>query len=330
MGASPAFTVDTITEPLDARIFRMVDGTFQAPLYLNDDGEVGSTLRIDGFGIPTNEGDFFTAHYRCVIPYAASTADPARISLYGHGLLGSHTEVDAGNIRDMSNEHNMVFCATDWTGFMEDDVDTVLRVLQDFSVFPDFIDRQHQSIVNFLALGRLMLHADGFAAHPAFQSAGQPLIDTSDLFYDGNSQGGILGGVLAAFAQDVTRFSLGVPGMNYSTLLNRSIDFIAFDVLLSNAYDNSTDRNLLLSMGQVLWDRTDPNGHVRHVLSDPYANTPAKKALYQVAFSDHQVAPVTVEIMARTNGASIHQPALSPGKVVPEVEPYYDLSLIHI
>ena len=51
------------------------------------------------------------------------------------------------------------------------------------------------------------------------------MIDTTRLFYDGNSQGGIMGGGLTAVAPDFDRAVLGVPGMNYSTLLQRSVDF---------------------------------------------------------------------------------------------------------
>ena len=51
------------------------------------------------------------------------------------------------------------------------------------------------------------------------------MIDTQRLFYDGNSQGGIMGGALTAVAPDFNRAVLGVPGMNYSTLLQRSVDF---------------------------------------------------------------------------------------------------------
>ena len=40
------------------------------------------------------------------------------------------------------------------------------------------------------------------------------------------------------------------------------------------------------------------------------------------------MAPVTVEIAARSNGASIHTPVLEPGKVVPEVTPYYGIPAI--
>jgi len=332
--AAPSFTVDSVVEPVDADTFREINGTFQVPLYLNTGGVPGSTLRADANGVPVNNGDFFTAQYRCIVPYAATTggvapAVPARVSVYGHGLLGSHTEISAGNVRAFSSEHNVVQCATDWTGFAEDDANFVLlELLGDFSKFPNFIDRQHQGILNALMLGRLLIHADGFASNAAFQVGGQSMLDRSALFYDGNSQGGILGGVLAAFSQDSTRFVLGVPGINYSTLLNRSVDFDPFDSLLANNYTNSTDRNLLLSVAQIIWDRTDPSGHINHVTADPYENTPAKKLLYQVAFGDHQVAPVTAEIAARSNGASIHTPVLAPGKVVPEVTPYYGIPAI--
>lgn len=330
---APVFTVDTVEDAIDARVFRRIDGTFQVPLYLNDGGAVGSSLRIGPDGYPLNEGDFFTANYRCIIPFAATTAGvapaiPARPSLYGHGLLGSHTEGSSGNVRDFSNEHNFILCATDWTGFASDDFATAVQVVSDFTVFPNFIDRQHQGILNFQFLGRLLQHASGFASDPAFQLDGVSLIDPSELFYDGNSQGGILGGVLAAFSQDIERFSLGVPGINYSTLLYRSVDFDAFDGTFSGAYPSATDRNLLFSAAQMIWDRTDPNGHINHVTADPYPGTSAKKLLYQVAFGDHQVAPVTAEIAARTNGMSIHAPVLKPGKVVPEVTPYFDIPAI--
>ena len=67
-----------------------------------------------------------------------------------------------------------------------------------------------------LFLGRAMVAADGFRAHPPFAGAFDA---TRRLFYDGNSQGGIEGGALTAVAPDFDRAVLGVPGMNYSTLL---------------------------------------------------------------------------------------------------------------
>jgi hypothetical protein len=332
LGASaPGFTVDAIDEPYTSNgieILRRIDGTFQVPLYLTEGGVPGSELRLGEDGQPVNEGDFFTARYRCIVPYAATSENPARLALYGHGLLGTGNQTSSSHVVAFAHEHNLVICGTDWTGFADEDEDTVFEVLADFSNFPRFIERQHQGVLNFQFLGRVLQHADGFASDTAFQSGGESLLDPSGLFYDGNSQGGILGGVLAAVSRDIERFVLGVPGINYSTLLNRSVDFTDFGVILKLTYPNGIDRSVLMAVAQIIWDQTDPSGHVRHTTSDTYADTPPKKLLYQVAFGDHQVAPFTAEIAARSNGASIHTPILRPDLVVPEAEPYYDIPAI--
>ena len=67
--------------------------------------------------MPTRKpGNTATAQFDCIIPTSASAGSPARPSLYGHGLLGSADEVDAGNVEAMASEHDMMFCATDWWG----------------------------------------------------------------------------------------------------------------------------------------------------------------------------------------------------------------------
>ena len=329
---APSFTVDSVTEPYND-VFRRVQGTFQVPLYLTDGGVPGSLLRLGADGLPVNEGDFFTAYYNCVIPNSATTAGgapaiPARISLYGHGLLGDAGEASSSHVRKFAGDHNFVMCGTDWTGFAEEDMGVVLIVLQNFSNFPRFIERQHQGILNFMVLGRLMQNPAGFASNPAFQVGGESVIDGSAVYYDGNSQGGILGGVLAAFSHEIVRFVLGVPGINYSTLLDRSQDFAQFGSILNGTYPKRLDQVALINVAQLLWDQTDPSGHVRHTTADTYPNTPPKKLLYQVAFGDHQVAPVTVEVAARSNGAYIRTPVLDPTKGVPEVTPYYGIPAI--
>ena len=77
-------------------------------------------------------------------------------------------------------------------------------------------------------VGRAMIHPAGFASHPAFRQESRPLIDTRRLFYYGNSQGGIAGGALTAVAPDFNRSVLYVGAMNYSLLLDRSVDFDLF------------------------------------------------------------------------------------------------------
>jgi hypothetical protein len=331
--AAPAFEVTSVEEPLDARVFRRVRGTFDVPLYLRDGGVPGSLLRFGPDGLPRTLGDVFEAPFECIVPWAATTegglpVHPARPALYGHGLLGSQGEVSAGNVRDMANEHDFVFCATKWAGMSEDDFQTAVRILQDFSQFPQFPDRMHQGLLAYLFLGRLMIHAEGFAGHEAFQLDGEPLVDPEELFYDGNSQGAILGGALAAIAQDFTRAVLGVPGMNFSTLLDRSVDFEDFNLLFRPNYPNHLDRQLLVSIAEMLWEETEVNGHAGHLTADPYPDTPPKKILLHMAYGDHQTANVSVEVEARTLGARLRTPAVDAAKPVPDVEPYYGIEPI--
>ena len=170
-------------------------------------------------------------------------------------------------------------------------------------------------------------HPDGALADAAFRDGGgNPLLDIDELFYDGNSQGGIMGGALTALAPDFTKAVLGVPGMNYSTLLNRSVDwegeFIdpedpdipAYASFNYNAYPDKVQQQLVFALLQMLWDRGEANGYAQHMTSDPYPNTPPHQVLLEVAFGDYQVTNHAAEVEARTIGADHLGTALAPGR----------------
>jgi hypothetical protein len=246
------------------------------------------------------------------------------MALYGHGLLGSRDEVEAGNIADFVREHQVAFCATDWIGMSEDDVGNAVSILGEVGEFPTLADRLQQGILNTLFLGRLMLHEDGLVSAPEFQGPDGPRLDADELAFDANSQGGIMGGAATAVAQDWTRAVLGVPGMNYSLLLRRSVDFDTYAAILDPAYPDPVEQGLGISIIQMLWDRGENNGYAQHLTSDPYAGTPEHQVLLNVAFGDHQVTMWSAEIMARTIGATAHQPALADGRH-PDTEPLWGL-----
>jgi hypothetical protein len=337
--AAPAFTVASVTDftaDQDARIARQVVGTVSVPSFLTGNGGPGTRLHygpVDGDGrpatadaLPTLSGGTLQADFVCNIPRAADAAHPAHISLYGHGLLGSPTEINAGNVKDMSNGHDFMFCATSWIGLAAADVPFVAGVFTNIGNFASVPDRLQQSFVNFLVLGRAMDSAGGFAANAAFRDAnGKPLIDMrGGLHYDGNSQGGINGGALTAIAQDFTRSVLGVPGMNYSTLLQRSVDFDPFQQILDGYYPDRIDQQLIFGLLQMLWDRGEADGYAAHMTYDPLPGTPAHTVLMHVAFGDHQVSNAAAEVEARTIGARLYQPALAPGWS-DEVQPYWGI-----
>src|SRR5262249_19090992 len=156
----------------------------------------------------------------------------------------------------------------DWWGLAEQDTPYDITALQDINNFPAVVDRLQQGVLNTLFLGRLMLNPKGFASNANFRSGpipgpadippGQisaPLIDTSHLYYDGNSQGGIMGGMTTALAPDFQRAVLGVTGMDYGNLLvQRSTDFAPFGQLLFGSYTDKSMDPVILDLMQQLWD----------------------------------------------------------------------------
>jgi hypothetical protein len=331
-GRSPTFTVDTVqdrTAAEDDRIARRVEGTITVPCFLTNGCQPGGRFTFDRRGRPEQRG-ITTFRYYCNIPRSAldpAAAPKARAALYGHGLLGNPAEFDASNVKSMSNEHNVLFCATAWAGFAAEDVPHLLTVLNDLSRFNTVADRMQQGFLQQLFLGRALIHPQGFSSHPAFQKDGQSVIDTQQLYFDGNSQGGIMGGALTALAPDFQRAVLGVPGMNYSTLLQRSVDFDAYAPFLYGGYPRELERQLWLAQIQLLWDRGESNGYAQHMTLRALPNTPHHYVLMHVAFGDHQVADVTALVMARTIGARVRQPALADGRS-PFANPWWGLRRI--
>ena len=184
-------------------------------------------------------------------------------------------------------------------------------MLKDFSKFPSLADRLQQGIVNTLYLGRLLKHPDGFAANPAFAG----LIDTTNEYFDSNSQGAILGGVTTAVAPDWSRAVLGVATMNYGVLLPRSVDFDLYKTILAPAYPNAGEDITILSMVQMLWDRGETDAWTQHMTTNPPKGTIPHAVLMHVAVGDHQVANVMSDVEARSIGASTAElPARSDDK----------------
>jgi hypothetical protein len=111
-----------------------------------------------------------------------------------------------------------------------------------------------------------------------------------------------------SLSTDVTRGLLGVPGMPYTLLLDRSSDFAGYKFLLRAAYPSAVDAQLVLALLQLWWDRTEPDGWVPYIRNDMHPGTPAHEVLMHVAIGDHQVSPLGAHFMARTLGAKNLRP----------------------
>jgi hypothetical protein len=396
-GHAPAFSVTKVTNfsstpgapNFDPNRARQVEGTFTVPCYLNLPGcPPGSRFLYapgETHGSPTwIPGNMMTAHFTCNIPWVALANGGARPALYGHGLFGTREEVNQGQALNMIQEHNFVYCATEWVGMACSDVSSppgpptsppkdqdqaqqeaqqffnslvtygqdpnrqntpncdipnALSAEADLSNFPSLVDRVDQAFVNFMYLGRLLILPNGFSKDPSFQNANGSVIDTRRLFYDGNSQGGIFGGSLIALEPDLDRGVVGVPGMNYAVLLQRSSDFGTgqppspsnpipqYAYPLYQSYPNELQRQLILSLIQQMWDHSDPNGLAAHMTTDPLPNTPPHHVLMQAGLGDHQVSNYAAETEARTIGAHARLPWADPGRYT-ERDPTYGIAPI--
>lgn len=328
---SPAYEVtDVVTADLHPGIGRRVEGTFEVPLYLEGDGAPGTGFsNATGDGLPVIKGTY-NASFVCQIPQAAIDGPGAttRPVVYGHGLLGSLNEAKNSQVAKIVSTNDMMYCATNWIGMSEEDIANAVKILGNLSTFRTLADRSQQGILNTLFLARLMRHEAGFVVGPEFATAsGASILDTTEVYYDGNSQGAIIGGAATAVSTEWTKAVLGVPGMNYSLLLSRSVDFDEYFAILRNAYPNPVDQAIIYPLLQMLWDRAESAGYAQHLTTDPYDGTPQHQVVLDVAFGDHQVAQVSAEIMARTIGAAVRGPALAEGRH-PDAEPFFGLDVI--
>ncbi len=347
-GSAPTFHITSVLNAGDpgvpANTLRLIDGELtNVPCYLNNgDCHPGGTFNFEPNGDvdatstgTADDPDPATTgvRFECVIPNSAvagSTLHPTESGIFGHGLLGDFTQVD-DMIRftpSEANDANTSWCATNWAGFSSDDLGTVISALGDLSTFPKMTDRMVQGFVNMIYLGRAMTMADGFNTDDAFKvdpdgpggSDAEPVLLNGDghLFWEGISQGAIMGGALTALEPDLTQSVLNVTGMNYSTLLTRSTDSGQYldtpNLGLWANYPGLGQRPLILSLMQLLWDRGEADGYAWHMTDDPLPNTPEHHVLLQAAYGDHQVTNVAAEVEARTIGAQVHTPELDPDR----------------
>lgn len=320
---APSFTIVS-DEPDPEGGRRVIEGTYEVPLYLEADGASGTGLNLaDGSDLPDANGTI-TARFRCQITDASTPDAPGAGMVYGHGLLGTERQATSAGPTLVAQNHNYVVCGTALIGMAEEDTGNAVASLIDPGNFSTLVDRLLQGHLNTLFLGRLMTHPEGFTAHPAFRSGDdRALLRTDDLSYYGISQGGIMGPVATAVSPDWDRGVFGVPGINYSTLLNRSVDFDAFQQILDPAFPDKLDQAVVLLVIQMLWDRGEGNGYAAY-FREPLDGMNRKFALIQGALGDFQVANVAMDVMARTMDASVG----APGVRSTDVEPFWGIDRI--
>jgi hypothetical protein len=319
------FTVDTVTD-FDCNVAgtvlrRIVEGTFESPLFLDGDLDAGSVqfMNVDANDIPVQNlvtpthNAQYTIGIPCTLEDADPNNDPARPLILGHGLFGTGKSMVDG-IPDLIGAAGLPFSyiagATDWRGMSSVDLawlgTQILGIgnhqLNNFAGFPD---RLRQGMLNTLVLARMMKNGF-FNNNAAFQLGGNGVFPgaAEEEYYYGISLGGVMGLFFSALTPDIERFGIDVPSMNFSILLQRSTQFIAFEQILNGVgLTDPIDRILGIGLFHELWVSAEPAGYARHITADPLPGSGGpSKILMTAAWLDKQVSNQATEITARTLG----------------------------
>jgi hypothetical protein len=324
---TPSFTVTSVDDGGGAGvsddIYQRIQGTFQAPLFMTADAPASRLNLVNG--VPTQNG-YATVPFVVEIPRLAwdgdpnAEATPFRASLWGHGLLGDRFQVHNA-LAGAANTYGYVIAAVDMQGMANEDVEpAVVPAINDFSLFHYIPERLQQGLLNHLLLGRLLGDpVNGFDSDPAFQLgvSATPIIDTSEVYYSGGSQGGIFGLTIMGVAENFDRGFLAVPGANYSTLLHRASPFRLFLTILNVSYPDKLDQQILVGLVQQLWDRADPISYLPHIVPGTLSTPPhPHRVLLHMSRCDCQVSNLATEIAVRSLGIP---------QVAPAIHPFFDI-----
>ncbi len=305
----PEYTVDWVEDAdegdnLNPMVWRIAEGSYNLPNYLDDNGAGDFDLNEDGLPRPQGDDD---AYFMALIPASVHDAEPGTVPvlIFGHGIFSEPDNYlaeidDPQDAVSLAERLGFIFIATKWRGLSSDDYLAAVTVANDFGQFHVIPDKVVQGVANTVALPRLM--KTRFVDAEFLQSAdgGGSLVDTDRIYYAGISLGGIEGATTVANSDVLEYGVFHVGGAIWSTMLERSSNWSYLDTFVCEAVPAPDERQVLYAVTQLLWDTIDPITHT-HGLTD-------KSVLWQESMGDEQVPNMTTEAMVRTVGV----PALDP------------------
>jgi hypothetical protein len=287
--------------------WRAAEGTYRVQNLIDDQG--GLVLGDDGSVTVLGETDaYLYAHVPTSVKDRPAGTVP--VMIFGHGIFGEPAlylddPTDPDKLLQLADEAGFIVLATEWRGLSKNDLSVPLGVATDFGTFPHLTDLLVQAQLNVRTLAEEARTGD-LLDDPVFQgAAGQPLADKSHLYYYGISLGAIEGAVFLANDPPVQAGALHVGGASWSTMLERSSNWSAFELLIGGTIPSASDRQVLYALSQLWWDPVDPMSWT--------APLSTRSFLLQESIGDDQVPNLTTEALAR----SIALPVLDPTDKVP-------------
>jgi hypothetical protein len=281
--------------------WRAVEGRFDVTSFLLD----GRTLDLAADGRPQPTGvDTAPLYVHLPTSVAHAPERSAPVLLFGHGIFGEPADYlddfdDADGLLSLADALGAVVVATNWRGLSAPERADVVGVAADFGQIPTVTDRLVQAQVDVATLIDLVRNGL-FEDDSLLGAEGQVLADPERFAYYGISLGGIEGAVLAAQGHDLDRHALHVPGAAWSTMLERSSNWIVFEVLMVDAVPDPADRQRLYAASQLWWDPVDPMSWVPDLRGS--------EILLQESMGDEQVRNLTTEALARSLGLDLLDP----------------------
>ena len=302
-----AFTITKIDDLTGTRVARRITGTFTVPQFISpaDPTNPKAEISFDSAGKPMMQGHYEAPFEMIIPPLAKTKALP--LMLFGHGLLGGADNLtDGSTMAQFAADNGYILFATDWIGLSHNENPiggsngAIGEALTDFNHLPWVTDRLQQALVNAMVLVRTV--RGKLSKDPAMQMNGNPVADTSKIYYWGISLGGIMGGAFMGYDPDITQGVLGVAGGFWSLMMQRSSQWPQFELLIKGSYADYLDQQLGIAVTQCYFDFADPATAAPHTVKAPLAGVPMKQILVQMAVGDSQVPNLATMEMTRTEG----------------------------
>jgi hypothetical protein len=306
-GANLSF-VATLQPPITG-IYKAYVGTYKAPNFLSDNENDDSIFTRGSDGLPTMNG-MRDANFAALIPDCVKTQPgPHTTIVFGHGLFGSAKEYLADNFtQSLAEQYCFIIVAGDFIGLTSRQLTLASLAVNDLNLGYGITEKLGQSIIDFIALENAV--RGPMASAPEFQNdGGQPVIDPAHTYYVGGSLGGIMGNVFMAYDPNITRGVLAVPGGVWSMLFERSNAWHLLQGAAMGSYTNPETYQLLIAFFGMAFEPYDPITTAEHVIHDPLPGIPVKDVLMWYSMGDCLVSNITTEMVARTMGITLIDPA---------------------
>lgn len=279
-------------------IAKRVTFYFDAPNVRDDAG-----LLRDGAGAPMVVGTSL-ARAVALVPSCATAADPAPITIFGHGFFGGIEETGGGYLASFATRHCRIILGADWRGMSTADVARSLLTMGNVDLAFGFGERIVQGMIDVEAL--VALAKTKIATQVLTDGSGASVADLgtspeAELTFYGISQGHILGSTLFAIDPTMKRAALHVGGANWSLLFERSTNWARLGLPFKGSYPDPLTQALLQQILQMGLDVIDPI----HWAPLAAAPTSDKQFLLHTSLGDAQVTNLASFLQARTMGLGL-------------------------